>query len=307
MANAIPLLEGTDASGGYLVRDTYGQTLQDALLRESAILQLCRVDRVPGKRQRYTVYAGRPTASFVAEGAAKTATGAEFSEIVANVKKMASVVLYTDEMLADAVEDPRILINADVQGALADLVDAHAIGKSNGTNLTTSFDTALRSCSSTNEYVSGGAGLASSVSAALTKVEANGYRPSGIVLASDGRGVMRDARSSNDTTNPVYTPGFEREPDSLYGLPISYSSNLSKFSDTAGANKIIGIVGDFSQAVAVLRSDVVVRTTDQASVDVGGTVQNLWQQGKTAVSWEMRAGFAIHDVNKAFSLIVDAS
>ena len=91
MANAIPLLEGTDASGGYLVRDTYGETLQNAIQRLSPSLGLSRVDRVVGKRQKYTVYAGRPTAAFVAEGAAKGVTGAEFTELTVNIKKIATI------------------------------------------------------------------------------------------------------------------------------------------------------------------------------------------------------------------------
>ena len=307
MANAIPLLEGTDASGGYLVRDTYGQTLLDTIQRSSAIMDLARVDQVPGKRQKYSVYAGRPTAAFVSEGAAKGTTGAEFSELTINVKKIATNVLYTQELLEDAAEDPRVLINADVEAAFADLIDAHAIGKAAGTNLTTSFDTALRATTSTVELGSGGDAVAKAISDAMEKVEANGGTPSGIVLATDGKAQLRNARQTVETATPVYTDGFNREPDSLYGLQLNYSSNLSKFSATAGANKIVGLVGDFSHAIAVMRSDLTVRASDQATVDVGGTLHHLWQQNKTALQWEARVGFAVHDLNRMFVAIVDAS
>lgn len=307
MANQIPLLEGTDAAGGYLVRDSYGQTLLDTIRRESAVMSLARVDQVPGKRQKYSIYAGRPSAAFVAEGAAKGVTGAEFSELTINVKKIATNVLYTQEILEDAAEDPRVLINADVEAAFADLIDAHALGKSNGTNLTTSFDAALRATTSTVELGSGGDAIAKAISDAMEKVEANGGTPSGIILASDGRAQLRNARHTVETATPVYTDGFNREPDSLYGLPLSYSSNLSTFATAAGANKIVGIVGDFSHAIAVMRSDLSVRASDQATVDVGGTLHHLWQQNKTALQWEMRVGFGIHDINKMFVAIVDAS
>jgi HK97 family phage major capsid protein len=307
MPNAIPLLEGTDASGGYLVRDSYGQTLLDQIRRDSAILRLCRVDQVPGKRQKYSIYAGRPTAAFVSEGAAKGTTGAEFSELTVNVKKIATQVLYTQELLEDAAEDPRVLINADVEAAFADLADAHMIGKSAGSNITTSFDDSLRQTSQTVELGSGGDKIAKAVSEAMEKVEAAGGTPSGIVLASDGRAQLRDARHTVETASPVYTDGFNREPDSLYGVPLSYSSNLSTFATAAGSGKIVGIVGDFSHAVAVMRSDLSVRASDQATVDVGGTLHHLWQQNKTALQWEMRLGFAIHDRNRMFCAIVDAS
>ena len=110
-----------------------------------------------------------------------------------------------------------------------------------------------------------------------------------------------------ETATPVYTDGFNREPDSLYGMNLAYSTNLSKFSATAAATKIVGIVGDFSHSIAVMRSDLTVRTSDQASVDVGGTLQHLWQQNKTAFQWEMRVGFGINDRDRMFCAIVDAS
>lgn len=307
MANAIPLLEGTDASGGYLVRDSYGQTLLTTIQRESAVMSLSRVDQVPGKRQKYSIYAGRPTAAFVGEGAAKGTTGAEFSELTINVKKIATNVLYTQELLEDAAEDPRVLINADVEAAFADLVDAHALGKAAGTNLSTSFDNSLRQTSQTVELGSGGAALATAVSSAMNKIEANGGTPSGLILASDGRAHLRDARNAVETQTPVYTDGFTQAPDSLYGMPISYSSNLSPFSAAAAGTKIVGIVGDFSNSIAVMRSDLTVRASDQASVDVGGTLHHLWQQNKTALQWEMRVGYAINDRDRQFVAILDAS
>lgn len=308
MANAIPLLEGTDASGGYYVRDSYGQTLINTVNRKSAALDLSQINRVPGKREKYTVYAGRPTAAFIAEGGPSVATGAELAEMVVNVKKIGTTVLYTRELIEDAQEDPTVLINADVEAAFADLCDAHMIGKANGTNLTTSFDNSLRQTTQTVELGSGGDAIATAVSAAMTLIEENGGEANGVILATDGKGRLRDARGSGDNaTRPVFTDGFSKEPDALYGVGLRYSSNLSKFSATPAATKIVGIVGDFTHSVAAIRSDIIVRSTDQATVDVGGTLHHLWQQGKTALQWEMRIGYAIHDRDRMFVAIVDAS
>ena len=308
MANAIPLLEGTDASGGYLVRDSYGQTLINTVNRKAAVLDLSQINRVPGKREKYTVYAGRPTAAFIAEGGPSVATGAELAELTVDIKKIGTTVLYTRELLEDAQEDPTVLINADVEAAFADLCDAHMIGKANGTNLTTSFNNSLRQTTQTVELGTGGDALAKAVSAAMTLIEENGGMANGIVLSTDGKGHLRDARGAGDNaTSPVYTDGFGQEPDTMYGASIRYSSNLSKFSATAAATKIVGIVGDFTHSVAAIRSDIVIRATDQATVDVGGTLHHLWQQGKTAMQWEMRIGYGIHDRDRMFVAIVDAS
>jgi HK97 family phage major capsid protein len=306
MPNAIPLLEGTDTSGGYLVSDTYGETLQNTIRRESAVLSLSRVDRVPGKRQRYAVYAGRPTAAFIGEGAAKTATGAELSEVVVNVKKIASIVLYTEELLEDAREDPTVLVSADVEAAFADLIDAHSLGFAAGAAITGSFDSELTNTTQTGELGTAGDAIAVAVSKAIEDVEANGGMANGIILASDAKAALRDARGPGDNAaTPVYTDGFGREPDTMYGVPIRYSSNLDGFPAAAG--KIVGLVGDFTHSVFALRKDITVRSSNQATVDVSGTPHRTWQENKTAFLWEMRVGFAAHDLNRMFSKITNAS
>ena len=312
MPNAIPLLEGTDASGGYIVRDTYGSTLQNTIQRESAVMQLSRVDRVAGKRQRYTIYAGRPTAAFVAEGAAKPVTGAEFSELVVNVKKIATTVLYTEEILEDAVTDPGVFVSPDVEAAFSDLIDAHALGYQAGSSISTSFDDSLRQTTqAATEYDQSKAdGLPLVISEAIAKIEANGGTPNGVILNPDARRVLRDARQSGSglgAATALFSDGFNREPDSIYSLRLSYSTNLPTVLGNAAANRVIGIVGDFTHSLFVMRRDITVRSTQQATVDVSGTLHHLWQQNKTAVLWEQRLGYAIHDRDRMFCKIVNAS
>lgn len=305
MANAIPMLEGTPGSGGYLVSDTQGETLQNTILRESAVLSLARVDRVVGRRQRYTVYAGRPVASFVAEAGAKPVTGAEWAEITVDVKKIVAQVIYTEEILEDAREDPRVLVNADVEAAIADTIDAHALGYAAGAAIAGSFDSELTNTTTTVELGAGGDAFAVAVSSLMGSIEGNGGTPNGVIAASDVRGLLRDARSSSDTTRPVFTDGYNREPDTIYGLPIRYTSNLDALP--AGAGKIAAVVGDFTHAVFALRKDIEVRFSDQATIDVGGTLHHLWQQNKLAAQWETRLGFVAHDLNRMFGNVTNAA
>jgi HK97 family phage major capsid protein len=307
MANQIPLLEGTSTSGGTLITPaSYGQTLVNGLLRESTALALSRVNRVNTNKELFSVYAGRPTAAFVAEGAAKAVTGAEYTELAVNVKKMATIVMYTQELLDDARQDPSVLINNDVGQAFNYLIDAHILGYSAGSQITTSFDAAIRASTTTVEYDQT-KDLALAVSAAMGKVETNGYKPNGAILPYDARQVLRDARGTN-TGMPIFLGGFgSREPDNLHGLQLAWSTNLPTISGTAAAGRVVGIVGDFQQGIAAIRQDLTVDFSDQATVDVSGTLHHLWQQNKTAARWEMRMGYNIHDVNNAFCLILNAT
>jgi HK97 family phage major capsid protein len=305
MANNSPLNIGTDAAGGYLFEEQYGQQFIDGIRREAAVASLARVDSLAGKRQLYTVYGGRPTVSFVDEGAEKPVTGAEFSQLTLNVKKLAAIVVYSQELIEDAQSDPRVLINQDLAAAFAQKIDAHCLGFEAGSAITGSFDSEIGASTATTELGSGGDAIATSVSVAMEKVEAAGYTPNGIILASDAKAALRDARQTVETAQPVYTPGYTMAPDNLYGVNISYSSNLDGYP--AGAGKVLGVVGDFSNAVLGIRTDLTARISDSATVNIGGTQHNLWQRNEVAVLWETRVGFVAHDVNNSFAIITNAS
>lgn len=312
MANAIPLLEGTNASGGFLVPDAdAGIFFSKGINRQSAVAGMpgLRVRRVTGKREKYTEYAGRPTFSTVAEGAAKGVTGAEYAQVTLDIVKGACIVMYTQELIDDAVDDPSLLINDDVRAAAADWIDSNALGRNAAGQITGSFNTELSETTATVEIANtGGDRIATAVSAAMGKIEAAGYKPTGAILAYDARQAMRDARSTVETANPVFQ-GFDQpnEPSGLYGIPFSYTTNLQTFGAAAAAGRVVGVVGDFSQAVLAIRQDVTVDFSNQATVDVSGTLHHLFQQNKVAARWETRVGFAAHDLNNAFCAITNAA
>lgn len=312
MANFIPMLEGTDGGGGYLVREEYDyNALLTSVNRRQAVVSLSRLERLVGRRTNFTVYAGRPTVTATAEGAKKNVTGAEFGNLPLNVKKFTSIQLYTEELLEDAKTDPRVLVNADLIPAFADAYDANALGQANGTAITSVFDDTLVSTTSTIEYdQTKGDAFALAVSQAMAIVEGNGGVPNGIAAGFDVKAALRDARSSFDTTKPVYgVEGFGAadSTDGLYGIPIKWTTNLRGLTGAAGASKIVAIVGDFSHAIFGVRKDMNMKVSDQATVTVSGTPVNLWEENKVAGLWESRCGFTINDKNRMFVAIVNAT
>ena len=159
------------------------------------------------------------------------------------------------------------------------------------------------------EYVQGDAdALADAVSSAMALVEGNGYVPNGVILANDGRAVLRNARDADG--RPLYGPGgggFTQPTAEMWGLPLRFTTNLQTFSAAAAAGRVVGLVGDFSQAVLGIRKDISLSFSDQATIDVGGTLHHLWQQNKVASRWEMRVGFVAHDLNRSFAAIINAA
>jgi HK97 family phage major capsid protein len=316
MANAIPLLEGTAASGGYLVPDNdNGLTFDRGLARESAVLGMPGLRRqvVNGKREKYTEYVGRPTVATVAEAGTKPVTGAELAQVTLDIVKSAGIVMLTEELVEDA--GPALLsrIDADIRAAFADWVDSNALGRTSAGTIVGSFNAELSETTSTVELANtGGDRLAVAVSSAMATIEANGYQPTGIIAANDVGQHLRDARSALDASAPVYYDGYQQNPGvpQLYGLPVRRTTNLQTFGAAAAVGRVCAVVGDFSHALFAVRNEVRRKVSTEATVNTAGawaSDNRLWQENKIGVLWEMRAGFTVHDLNRAFVAIINAA
>jgi len=157
----------------------------------------------------------------------------------------------------------------------------------------------------TTELANTGDGFALGVSNLLGQIEGNGGKPNGIVGQRREGNPSRRAFVRRQNEAGLHGTGFGREPDTIYGVPIKYSSNLDALPAAAG--KIAAVVGDFTHAVFALRRDISVRFSDQATIDVGGTLHHLWQQNKTAHSGRRALASSPHDLNRMFGNITNAA
>jgi hypothetical protein len=310
MTNKIPIAEATlGAASAFLLPPEQGDILVNGLLQNSGAIAIAGDARATGSlKTQFGIWLGAPTAGPVGEGAPKPVTGAEFGFIDMTVKKFASIVLFTDEMIEDVqAGDLNVLVDSGVRSAIEDVTDAHAIGKDSGVNITGVFDTMMRSTTQTVEYDATKAdGLELAVSQAMGKLEANGYGNVGDMGALLGFGFaqrLRDARSSADTTVRVYGAG--RDP--LYGIPSFTSTNLNSVADAAAATKILGFVVSRPNIHVRVRKDVTVTTSTEATVNDGVADRKLFQENLTAVRYETRLAYMIHDLNRSVVAIVDAA
>jgi hypothetical protein len=309
MPNVIPLSGLTPAGGGYLLPPEQGEILVNGVLQSAGAIALAGDARATNSRKtQFPIWLGTPTAGPVGEGAPKPVTGAEFGQTELNVKKFASIVLFTDEMIEDVQSgDLSPLVDTGVRNALQDSIDANAIGKDSGVNITGVFDTMLRATTNTVEFDATKAdGLELAVSAAMGKLEAAGYGNVGNLGALLGYGFnqrLRDARSSNDTTARVYGSG--RDP--LYGIAPFVSTNLNSVADTAAATKVLGFIVHRPNLHVRLRKDVTVAVSTEATINDGVADRKLFQEDLTGVRYETRLAFMVHDLNRAVVAIVDAT
>lgn len=312
MANFIPIASSPDGAGGYLIQEEYGSVLVDAIARTSAVAVLANFERTSSRRRTYPRLIGRPTAAFVAASADIPASGAEFANLVVNVKKIATILLYEEEELEDAATDPQNLLGPEVEAAFADLIDAHVLGLAAGAAITTGFDQSLHAGVPAGGEVELGAtadALAVAVSAGMAYVEGNGGRPNGLATALDLNQHVRDARDANG--RPLYQGGMDaiaanagQPASTFWGLRWATTTNLDAFP--AGAGKVAAIGGDWTKTKGIIRRDVTVRVSTDATVNVAGTDHRTFQQEKVAVKYTIRVGFNAHQIDKMFFEVLNA-
>jgi len=309
MANRIPLSEGVPQGGGFLLPPEQGEILTQAILIESGAIALAGDKRATSSvKTQFPVWLGQPTAGPVGEGAAKPVTGAEFGQAILNIKKFASIVLFTDEMLEDVQGgDLNVLVDSGVRTAINDVTDAHAVGLTKGVANASVFDSTLAATTTQVEYdQSKPDGLQKAISAAMGVLETNGYGDASQMGALLGFGfsqVLRDARSTLDPSMPIYGAGTGRDP--LYGLSAYISTNLTLASAAPAAGDILGFVAYRPNIHVRVRKDVTVSTSSEATVNDGTADRKLFQENLTAVRYETRLAFMVHDLNRAVVAIVN--
>lgn len=308
MANQTPLSGLSDAAGGILLTPEQGGILTNGLLQEAGAFAIAGDARTTSSRKEtFAIWKGSPTAEIVGEGGTKPVTGAEFGAGTLNIKKIASIITFTDEMLEDVASgDLNVLVDSGIREAIADVADQNAVGKDSGANISGAFDSELTATTQTVELGTGQDALAVAVSAAMGSLEANGYKDLAVLHAADVARHIRDARvvPGGGTTGAVAgNQGLYQNVDPFYGLPRFASTNLNNISAAGTTDAVVAVVAARPNVHVRIRHDVRVKPSNEASV--GGT--SLYQNDLTALRYVYRAGFWVHDLNRAVVAITNAS
>lgn len=312
MANRIPIAEAPMQAGGFILPWEQGEILTAGILQEAGAIALAGDKRATGVyKTQFGIWLGRPTAAPVGEGAKKPVTGAEFDQAIIYIKKFASIVLFTDEMIEDVQGgDLNVLVDSGVRAAINQVIDAHAIGMDTGVAIPAPgpvFDSWLGQTTTQVEYLQAKPdGLQLAISQAMGVLEGNGYgNPAdmGVLLGFGFAQVLRDARSTLDPSMPIYGPGTGRDP--LYGLSAFTSTNLTQPATAPAAGDVIGYVVHRPNLHVRVRKDVAVSTSSEATISDGVNQRNTFEENLTAVRYETRLGFMAHDVNRAIVAIVN--
>ncbi len=262
---------------------------------ESAIMRLARQIELPGRGVTIPVITGDPTAAWVAETGVKPVSNGTPGTKLMQAFKIAVIETFSKEF----VRDIPALYDALVQrlpGALAGVFDSTIVGATQAPSQS-NFDT-FANCTA-QSILNANNGTYLGLVAADADVAAHGGVMNGLAFAAQGRALLLTA---TDTTNrPLFlASAADGVVDKVLGVPTYFNKNLYKAGtaaagQTAGTPAIVGVAGDWTQAMYGTVAGVEISVTETASLTVGSgnnaTTINLWQQNMIGVRAEIEVGF----------------
>ena len=273
----MPTGTATNRSNIELPNDVSAEIIQKTQ-EGSAVMQLARQIALPGRGLQIPVITGDPEAAWVNETAAKPVSNPGLSKKIMQAYKLAVIVPFSKEFMRDIAA----LYDALVQRlplALAAKFDSTVFfGAAPGDN----FD-AFAAC--TAQSISGTATYTGLV-AADTDIATHGGIANGYVISPQGKGILLSALDENK--RPLFINSVAEG-----AIPMILGSRalVRKAAYKAGTPNVVGVVGDWTQAMYGTVEGVEITVSEEATLMSGNTPIYLFQQNMFAVRAEIEVGF----------------
>lgn len=258
----------------------------------SAIMQLARHITLPGTGVMIPVITGDPTAEWVAETGVKPVSNPQVDRKLMQAYKIAVIETFSEEFVRDA----RALYDALVSrlpNALSKCFDSTVLG---ATNKPGDYFDNFAACTAQSLIPSSDASTYDALVAADTDIATHGGVLNGFALGAQARGLLLTA--CDTTGRPLFVNSVaEGAIPMILGARTYMNKGIFKAgtAGTSGTPDIVGIAGDWSQALYGTVEGVKIKVTDSATVTSGSgtsaTTINLWQQNMVAVMAEIEVGF----------------
>jgi HK97 family phage major capsid protein len=278
------------ASGSIVLPEAVSSEILGKVLETSVVQRAARRIDLPGRGTAVNVITGEPTAAWVGETEAKPVSNGTAATKVLRPYKLAVIETFSNEFRRDLPALYNALASR-LPNALAKKFDSTVF---HGTAPGSDFDTLAAVQTETLEYD----GLIS----ALSKLGAEGYDLNGFIISPQGEAGLLGLKDLQE--RPLFINQLQAEGSigSVLGRPVFKSQAAYKAS-----NGIVGYAGDWTQAIWGQVDDVTIKISDQATLEVGESTINLFQQNMFAVLAEIEVGFRIADEDAFVGLTESAS
>ena len=244
----------------------------------SAVMQLARQIALPGRGAAIPVITADPEAAWVSETAAKPVSNPGVSTKIMQAYKLAVLVPFSEEFRRDAAALYDALISR-LPGALGQKFDATVFG--NVTAPGSDFDTfaaATAQALGTDPYAA--------LVAADTDIATHGGILNGFVLSPQGKGALLGAVDGNE--RPLF---LNNVAEGAIPMILGARTVVSKGAYKAGSPAVLGVAGDWTQAMYGTVEGVKIDISSDAAVTIGGELTSMFEHNMVAVRAEIEVGF----------------
>lgn len=257
--------------------DVSAEILQK-VTQASAVMQMARQIALPGRGAAINVITSDPEAAWVGETAAKPVSNPGLETKVMQAYKLAVIVPFSREFRRDVASLYDALVER-LPNALGQKFDATVFGgvTAPGSNFDT-FASATAQSLATDPYT----GLV----AADTDIATHGGILNGFVLSPQGKGVLLSAVDGD--RRPLFINSVA---EGAIPMILGARTLISKGAYVAGTPNVVGIAGDWTQALYGTVEGVNISYSEDATLTSGNTTINLFQQNMFAVRAEIEVGF----------------
>ena len=249
---------------------------------QSAVMQLARQIELPGRGVEIPVITSDPEAAWVGETGSKPVSNPGLDKKIMTAYKLAVIVPFSNEFRRDAAALYDALIGR-LPLSLAGKFDATCFGNvtAPGNNFDTFANCTAQNIGGTNTY----AGL---VAADADVADHNGIL-NGYVISPKAKAVLLSALDGDD--RPLFINSVA---EGAIPMILGAKTLMSKGAYKAGSGStpnVVGVAGDWTQAIYGTVEGVKIDISDQATLTSGNTTINLFQQNMFAVRAEIEIGF----------------
>lgn len=244
----------------------------------SAIMRLARRIDLPGRGVAINVITSDPEAAWVGETASKSVSNPGLETKVMRAYKLAVIVPFSNEFRRDVSALYDALIQR-LPNALGKKFDATVFG--NGSKPGSDFDNFAEVTSQSLVDVYQG------LVAADTDVALHGGVINGYAISPQMRGLLLGA--CDTSKRPLF---INNTAEGAIPMLLGARTYLSKGAFKSGSPAVVGIAGDWTQALYGTVEGVKIDYSSDATLDLGDdNTINLFQQNMFAVRAEIEVGF----------------
>lgn len=281
------------------------QAILQKMKGTSTIMQMAQQISLPGRGLTIPVITSDPTAAWVAETDEKPVSNPGLSTKLMEAYTLAVIVPFSNQFKRDLNALYDALVNR-LPGALALEFDKTVVGATAkpGAN----FDN-FAACTAQSLVASVGHSVYDGLVDAFTDIADGGFALDGFALSPAAQGILLGAVDNDGRPLFINSVAEGAVPRILGAKTVMgrgiYKAGSAAADSTPAVPAIVGIAGDWTQAMYGTVEGVKIGISEDATLIDGTTMINLFQRNMFAVRAEIEIGFRAN--TGAFNLLTGAA